>query len=480
MLRSEVDLARTDCNAFCEFVLSDKEGKPIRQQWFHEEWQNAANKHQDLLIIGPQEHGKTEQIAIGRSLWRLGKNPNRRIKIICANDEEARKRVSAIAEHIEKNKKVHLIFPDLKPSNRNAWTSQKIFVERSAVGMKDPSVEAKGVLSTGSGGRADDLIFDDPVDLRNAIQNSALRQSVISAIDNVWVNLLDPDGRIIYICTLWHKADATHVLMKRGKFKMLFYRIGDNFEPIWVSKWGAKELKDRCEKIGLRNFQRGFQNKPLMDEESIFRNIGQYKNEVESLEKIQPEWPCFLGVDLATLKKKSNFNVLFTLALSPQGKRYPKEIVRRRMGGIETAREVVNAFLRHRHQIIMVENNAYQDVFLEWVKYYCEKEGKQVALPLKSYTTGKQKMDPNIGLPSLAAEIDNGYWEILMGGEHGPTCRCAFCVWIQEMLDYPIGEYDDTVMGCFFAKEGAKLGVRSTKIETLGKPREVVKSMEGF
>lgn len=457
LLRLEIEQARTDPNTFMEFVFRDRQGNRFRQQWFHEEWQNAISQYPRLMILASQEHGKTEQI-IGRILWWLGRDPSQRIKIVGNSDEEAKKRVSAIAEHIERNVRLHLVFPQLKPSQRNAWTFFKIFVNRDFI-SKDPSVEAKGVLSSGAGGRADKLIFDDPVDLRNTFQNPSLIPKVVEAHDNVWDNLCDPDAQRIYICTPWVKNDLTHVLKDRKKYHVLQYFCGDSddpYKPLWADKWGPEQLKEKEQTIGMRAMDRAFRGIPLSQEDALFDKIDLCVNWREGLEKIDAGWPRYTGVDLAISKsEKSSYRVIFTIAKGPDGKRYPIEIKRGRWGPIDTAKEVYATWERHNPQIVMIENNAYQDAFLEWCAEYAGREKGQV-LPLRAFTTGKNKFDPSVGLPSLAAEIDNQSWEVLMGKRHDLTCRCSFCVWLKEMKDYPIGEHDDTVMASWFAREASK------------------------
>lgn len=464
-MQTEIEQSRVDPNTFMEFVFRDRNGSRFQQQWFHEEWQDAMVNHQRIMILASQEHGKTEQV-LGYVLWRLGRNPNLRIKIVGNSDEEAKKRVSAVGEHVERNPRLHLVFPHLKASQRNAWTFFKLFVEREFI-SKDPSLEAKGVLSSGAGGRADILLFDDPVDLRNTFQNPSLIPKVIEQHDNVWDNLGDPDTQRIYICTPWTTTDLTHVLIERRKYKVLRYFAGhekdgrpseNRYKPLWPVKWGEPQLKDKEQNIGTRAYDRGFRGIPLSQEEALFANIDRCMNWLEGFEKVKPEWPRYTGVDLAISKSaKSSYRVIFTLAKSPEGKRYPIEIKRGRWGSIDTAKEVYATWEKHNPQIIMVENNAYQAAFLEWCAEYAGKEKAQV-LPLRAFTTGKNKFDENIGLPSLAAEIDNGAWEMLMGKRHDLTCQCTFCIWYREMKNYiPRANLDDdTVMACWFAREGSK------------------------
>jgi hypothetical protein len=40
---------------------------------------------------------------------------------------------------------------------------------------------------------------------------------------------------------------------------------------------------------------------------------------------------------------------------------------------------------------------------------------------------------------------------------HSPGCRCGWCVWKQEVVDYPMGATCDCVMANFFCREAMSL-----------------------
>jgi hypothetical protein len=113
---------------------------------------------------------------------------------------------------------------------------------------------------------------------------------------------------------------------------------------------------------------------------------------------------------------------------------------------------LIDAYNAHRHQIIVVENNAAQDAIVQWAL-----EKGHASMPLMPFVTGKQKVDPMIGLPGMEVEFANGSWVVAMGNaEHEPDCQCGFCVWKREMGSHPVGETADTVMASWFAREGAR------------------------
>lgn len=196
----------------------------------------------------------------GHAIWRLGNNPNLRTKIVCASDSKAVERLFTIIQHIRLNSRVHDVFPWLKPAELGDWTKHKIVVARDYI-SRDASIEALGVLSTATGGRADLLLADDVVDRRNALELPKLRETVKVAWDSDWSNLLEPNAQCIYVATPWHKGDLTHKLKKNPAYRFMSRAIGTTsnpFEPIWEEKWPEEALRRRREKIGKIEFDRGF------------------------------------------------------------------------------------------------------------------------------------------------------------------------------------------------------------------------------
>jgi len=284
-----VTRARQDFPSFMEYCFCDeKTGIPFKQQWFHDEWSEAWDKLDRVLIIAPRDHGKTTQI-VGRVIWELGRNPNLRIKIACASDGRAKERLFEIIQNIIYNKRIKEVFPKLRQADVGEWSKHKIIVERQAR-HRDASVEALGITATATGGRCDLLIADDVVDRRNALSFPALREQIKLAWKADWTNLLEPDSRIWYICTLWHKDDLSHELMKNRAYTTLFYAVPEDFGALWKSKWSADLLFKRCQEIGSIEFNRGFRNVAVDLESAI----------------VKPEW-----IKYVDLKNSAEFIMRF-------------------------------------------------------------------------------------------------------------------------------------------------------------------------
>jgi len=292
-----------DFGAFLEYCFVDTETRePFEVQWFHEEWIQAFKDHQNTMIIAPRSHGKTA-IIVAYMVWRLGKDPNLRIKIAAETDKTARKRLSEVKDHIERNKRVHEVFPHLKPGRK--WDQGMIEVRRSIID-KEPSIEAVGVLTGCTGSRADLLIADDVVGRRNSLTIPANREKVTQAWEDDWLNMVDDTSQIIYICTLWHRDDNSHKMMKTGAYHTLFYAIPDDFGSMWPGRWSERALRLKRKKLSSAAWARGYKNqpqdektKPIQEAWIEFANLRELGLDPKALTWV-------VSYDLATKLKESN------------------------------------------------------------------------------------------------------------------------------------------------------------------------------
>lgn len=250
LLGTQVVAARADYNAFAEFVLRDSGGLPLKQAVIHRVWQLHIEYCWRVgripAILAPFGHGKTTQLTIGRIAYELGKDVNLRCKIVCQNDDKAMERAMGVSALIS-SPRYRLLFPNVrevpKESRRDRraiarWTQHELFLDRPGFAI-DPSVQAAGVLSAGTGGRSDLNFYDDIVDQRNAIDEPALRPKVANNVDNVWQQRLEPGGRAALIGTPWHMADFTHVILERPAWCVLRQWVSEDCRRIEQEVYNA-------------------------------------------------------------------------------------------------------------------------------------------------------------------------------------------------------------------------------------------------
>ena len=178
-------ISEKDVNLFIQYVIKDEgSGNKVKQSYIH----YAIQEHIDYCfknkllcgILAPWGHGKTAQV-LGRTLFELGINNNLRVKILCNNDNTAKQRLKFLSQYIKSDKEFHDIFPRCIPAEEERWNNHELTIQKSVI-SKDSSIQCYGILSSGIGGRADMLIADDIVDMRNSIQQPALREQIIKTI----------------------------------------------------------------------------------------------------------------------------------------------------------------------------------------------------------------------------------------------------------------------------------------------------------
>ncbi len=485
-MQSIVSLARKDPDTFVNFAMSLNAPDKGPNKWYpptdifelpngqitgmtckmHRDWQDSISSYDKTYIEAPREHSKTTRVTMGRCIWELGNNPDLRIKIVCQNDDKAAEIVTAISQHILTNERVRAVFPTLQPDVFGQWARHKIYVKRSVI-SRDASVDSSGILAAGVGGRADLLLFDDPVDNKNAIQFPALRETVKQVYYGVWLNLLPAyGGRVVYICTPWHMLDLSmDIKNNHPEYFMCSNPINDAYDSVWPAKWDLQALENRRRDIGNREFDRGFKLKPLSDEEALFHEkdfekLYDYSINLGELPGDSKSWKFFTGVDLGIGSKSSTKTSIFTFGTRKGYPYVPVEIKIGRFGETEKVRQIHATYEKWDPVMIAVENNSYQETFLSWMKEM------RFTMPVKGLHTGNQKMDLLVGLPSLAVEIENRMWGIPKGGhqqlskddlwtgrKRKETCNCPVCQWLSQCFSFPIG-LSDILMSWWIAREG--------------------------
>lgn len=343
--------------------------------------------NQCFLANGIVSHN-TSQL-VGRVVWELGNNHELRVKIVCQEADKAKERLYEVRQAIEKNERVQEVFPELKPDLEAKWAQGALIVKRRS-GIRDASVGCLSIVGSASGGRADLLIFDDVCDRRNSLDQPSLRRQVIRAYNSDFLPLLAPGGRIVYICTLWHKKDLNSLLLKSGKFYVLNHSINPNtLEPIWPAKWPKHRLLKRRSQMRPDDFLRAYCNMLQSEDASIVQKKWiKYYTELPPLSEllifqaIDPasalhEGADFFGHGTFAIHEKSR--TLYVINIFQTQIPFPKQIqLTRRMF------EAVNA------QAILAENVAYQRVLAQFLTF----EGVDDEETMQMVTMGEDNVSP--------------------------------------------------------------------------------------
>lgn len=455
----------------------------------HQRWHKLIDAHDRIVIWSHIEAGKTNQIAIGRTLYELGKDPSLRIAVISNTNELAKKITRQLGQYIEKSVELHEVFPSLVPTKDPSlpWKAQALTVARDGIGAKDPSIQASGVHGNIIGSRLDLIVLDDVLDYENT-RTPGPREELWRWIKATLFGRLTANGRVIVIGNAWHPQDALHRLEKEPRFAGVRFPVADIAgELTWPERWSTERIEQVKQDLGPLEYSRQLLCRARDDSSSRFKRewietalaIGQGLNTIAGIEALFdsgdieiPEgvteeelrkaaetiWrltghcSCFTGVDLAVQRHESaDLTALVTIFVDDKGRRRVLEVKSGKWSGPEIVREIENVHARF-GSIVVVENNAAQDYILQFVR-------ERSAVPVVAHTTGRNKAHHEFGIESLAVEMSNGKWLIpnKTGKIDGMHADPEIYEWVQEMLSYDPKEHTgDRLMASWFAREGAR------------------------
>lgn len=455
------ELAKRDFAFFGEYAFGWPAGAvPLHLAWdkhIDESWAAGLNPG----ILAPRDHAKTTRM-LARVVWELGRStmprfawwPDLRVKLFQNTDTKAMESIILVRNQIRNNPRIRAVFPKLVPDPDSEWSQHRLYIKRKD-GQKDASFEGRAILSAATGGRADLIILDDVCDFKNSVLEPATRDKILAVLNADIVNLGEPQTRKIAIGTAWHELDANAALQKNPTWRWQVWRIQDEpgapMRVLWPGKWDIPALERRLEEIGHLEFNRGFNNWPLGEEESIvnWESVKACMDPSITLgERPFSTGTIVAGYDLAIGKSdQASYFAATVLGRSGDGRIIPLEMVRTRCPFRQQVDTIKRIDAQWKPVVHVVENNAYQQALVDQVRQEAE------WLNVEEFTTGKQKSDPFIGLPSIGPVFDQHKMVIPTGGGHdgmNTACECSMCAFLRELRWFPAST-TDMVMSFWFA-----------------------------
>ena len=461
--------ARADAGSFVEYVMRhEADGSRLTNAGHHREWHLFLDETPYAVISAPVEHAKTQQIAVGRVLWELGRNPNLRIVLVSNAAEQATKVLSLIRNHIETNPRVQEVFPHLRRSTKAGalWSSDRITVGRDTR-AKEASITAVGSGSKQIiGSRFDLIIGDDLLDFENTRTPDQVEKT-LHWFDSTLLSRVTDGGRVWIIGTPWTTTDLLHTLGSRpGWVRKVYSAVLNPEDPpeLWRPLWPDSFSRERLIRIasGMTpiNFARSYLCAVRTDATSRFRQdwidhcAANGKGRTLIMRApIKPSgmpYPCFTGVDLSIGKNQhSDLSCIFTIYLDERHRKVVANVQAGRWQAPEILNRVLTEYQRF-NSTIFVEDNGAQSFLVQWAN--------DQGLPVRGFTTtGRNKYDVHFGVESLAIEMRAGHW-VIPSGMTGADMHAEVRQWIQELLFYnPDAHTGDRLMASWLAREAARL-----------------------
>ena len=239
--------------------------------------------------------------------------------------------------------------------------------------------------------------------------------------------------------------------------------------PLWAEKWSEAELRARYSKMGPREFDRGFRQIAISEEDLLWPADAIEKAKEHNVVlplALEGQWKAmrrFAGVDLAVADESQElaYSVLLAIGVDEHGHRWVMGIERHRGLSLNAqCLHIVDWHERFAFDAVMVESNAAQKWVVQILTSPADQggvvRGPKTPVPVKPFHTGAiQKSDLEIGVPSLAAEWEQGIWHIPWGDARSQRLLQPM---VDEMTVYPSpGHHTDTVMAAYFAREGFRV-----------------------
>lgn len=485
-------MAREDSALFAEMILTDEaSGKPITMQPMHMEWHQVAATGRHMVLWAHPEAGKSVQLIIARTLWILGRNPQRRIGILAASEEQVKKLIGALRLHIETNQTLHHIFPELRRGKK--WTDTSITIARSkATRAKDFSVCAISPGKKIQGARIDYLFIDDVL-VHDNTRTAARRQEMSTWVRSAAFSRLTKRAQVVCLANAFHPDDLAHELAaQEGWWSKKYPVLNEKGESSWPEVWPPWRIQEARATMGETEFARAHLCLARGDGEARFKEawltacksrgkgVPIFKSLLEfvrwvgfkhwnkagvhwnfSKGKFQMPAGChvFTTVDLGISKRDSaDPSVIFTGFVWPDGTRQVLNIQRGKWAASEIKRRIIHAHKKFKPSMVVVENNAAQDYLIQWIEEENALLPASVRVPVVPFKTGRNKLSKEFGVESVATELELKKWLIPSGD--GVNLDKEISQWCKEMLHYtPDAHTGDILMASWFFREAARVFV---------------------
>lgn len=463
-------LLRKSCAYFAAEMLSGPPEAPYNGHFIlghhHEQWDELVRKYDRLCVLAPRDHGKSFFFSFAYVIWKAYYEPNQKIYIFSATQEQANKLLEDVKNEIEGNEKLH----HLIPNKMGKWSVKYI---KLANGVR---IYAKGFGTKVRGAHPRYIICDDVLNDESAYSEATRRKQndyYFSALTNMVV----PGGQIIVVGTPFHSKDLYGQLKdnKRYCFRK-FPALNKAGEALWPERYTAKYLlTDKKLEIGEIRFTREQLCEPIADDMSLFPSTLFH---VEGIEMpgvclgMSRDWweergivEVFMSVDIAiSAAPTGDYFVIWVVGLDKFKNRWILEIDRVRGGAYQSQLSMIVKYAkRYKPGLIHIESNAMQRIWGDELI-------RTTDLPIRKFNTTEAKHNLEKGVPSLRPLLENGKYRIPRGDARSVDLTET---WIEEMRAITfvdgkivtIAEHDDTVMACWMCEQAILMGAFSFSFE---------------
>ena len=422
----DAQAALENFSAFRHKYFATETGEKYETANFHENWIsniiNSIDNGEELLILSPPRHGKTE-LLIHFAVYQICKNPNTRIMWVGGNEDIAKNAVSAVLDQLESNERLQEDFcepgKNFKPDNRSGkmWASNQFTVgTRTVPGIKSPTM-----VAVGKGGKilsrdCDIIIADDIEDHQTTMQPGA-RENTRQWWTTTLSSRKEEHTAVVVIGSRQHPDDLYHHLLNNDNYTSIVETAHDlecdlpevSHEEhtdcmLWASKRSHKWLMSRMKAAettgGRQIFEMVYFNQAYVQGTQIFSPdavdsckrtdlvVGQMPKQLQLVAGLDPSAS---GYQAAVLWGIDTWN----------SELYCIDIDNQQGGGVRAAAQIISDWF-HKYDLShwIIEENGFQTAIRQDnnIKEFVLRTG----ILLQGHLTGKNKHDPLYGVGAMA------------------------------------------------------------------------------
>ncbi len=229
---------------------------------------SAGNRIHIELARG---HLKSHIITKGFSIQQLLKNPEIRILIVNATEENAVKFVRSIERYIGRGSVLEKIYGQFETA---IWNQNEFIIKQRTKNLDAPTIMAAGLQKTLTSQHYDLIIADDlvePDNVRTKEQREKVHEFYLSLFD-----LLEPQGRIVVIGTRYHQDDLyARILEENAAHSNWSVFVRSCYQPdgsiLFPEKFSQAQLDD-IKKKSFYHFSTQYLNNPIDPENADFKS----------------------------------------------------------------------------------------------------------------------------------------------------------------------------------------------------------------
>ena len=415
-----------------------EEGEPA---WLHGNMTYEKGFPNYVLVNMPPEHAKSMTVSIDYVTYRIVTNPNVRIKLVSKTQAMAKEFLYAVKQRLTSPQWAELQrrYAPVEGFKATAekWTQDAIYIERDS-GEKDPTLQALGIGGQIYGARADLIILDDCVTLANA--NEYEKQ--IRWIQQEVLTRVGPTGKILVVGTRVDPLDLYREMRNPDRYPegvspwtylampavLEFADDEKNWTTLWPKsdrpwsgddveadkeglypRWDGHNLKRRRGVLDPKTWAMVYQQQDV-ESTAIFapecvRGSVNGLRQVGPIIKGVPGHPDLKDMYIVASMDPAMSGDTFSVVMAGDrttGKRYLLEASRMPSPTPAMIRDLIFGWTeKYKPKVWAIEKNAFQ-LFLtqdEEINKFLASRG----IRLVDHYTGKNKMDSEFGVASMAA-----------------------------------------------------------------------------